>query len=153
MLSEPNDLQSTQNERKEQLDFLNRLTALQLRLVAISGYSSFCYRSRSHQPTFRSDFRENPGLSTKEWEIWKSNVPVFKTLSEEDEGKLKDFTGTVPLYLFVIQKIMEDNLTKSTGRVPIEEIFARYDDYEGGTIRTYLLRSSYKQSCDESIFY
>eukprot|EP00599_Poterioochromonas_sp_BG-1_P008359 CAMPEP_0173141014 /NCGR_PEP_ID=MMETSP1105-20130129/5239_1 /TAXON_ID=2985 /ORGANISM="Ochromonas sp., Strain BG-1" /LENGTH=345 /DNA_ID=CAMNT_0014054131 /DNA_START=109 /DNA_END=1147 /DNA_ORIENTATION=- len=145
VLSESSDNKhNTQDERNMLLQFLNNLTEFQLRIVAISGYSSVWYSSFSLQPDRRSLFPERLGLFREEWEIWKSNVPVFKALSDEDEEKLKDFTGTVPLYLFIIQKIMENNLKKTTSTVTMEEIFARYDNYEDGTIRTYLSRSSYK---------
>eukprot|EP01040_Poterioochromonas_malhamensis_P008250 gene8250-8924_t len=109
VLNEPSDPQSIQESRYKELELLEELTSMQLRLVVVAGDCPMWYKSRSHRPNKTSVLEDHPTMTSDEWNFWRVNIPSFNRLSPDDERLLRDFSGDIPLYLYYIYQIMLDH--------------------------------------------
>ena len=98
VIGEAKLLSAEQGRRVEFRQKLDTLACDQYQIQAISAFSESLMKLSSSD-TALAKVTLYGGLTDDEWRVWKQGQAFFKDLSDEDEEKLKDFTGLIPLYL------------------------------------------------------
>ena len=91
-------------------DLLLLLSMYQYRIEGISGFTALLTSTSTADlnPIATRYVYLHGGLTDREWAARKARSAFISSLSEEEEARLRDYTGGVPLYLTAIESYEGD---------------------------------------------
>ena len=136
------DVSKLEEEKRYLLgEDLRRLSSDQYRIEAISAFTPVLtsISSQDKNPILTKYFRLYGGLTEREWAARKARSAFISSLTAEEEAKLRDYTGGVPLYLNAIESYEGDlrERIKSFDTSPGIDIVANLERSSAGYAAVY----------------